>query len=190
MLKSPSNDAASLRGKLSVRCTAWRAWRKNTLLGFASIQIAELDLTIYDVAVHAKNDRAWAQLPGRPWVEDDRSSAATTARSNIARSLNSAAKRCASAVIDVVVRTTRTPGNAGGGDMTRISEREAARAAVVLDEAKKLGIMVGAARDGSEHTIITPPGLGPGVGMSFSRAINDLREAVIDHILRESGARQ
>jgi hypothetical protein len=70
MLKSPSNDAASLRGKLSVRCTAWRAWRKNTLLGFASIRIAELDLTIYDVAVHAKNDSAWAQLPSKPWVRD------------------------------------------------------------------------------------------------------------------------
>ena len=58
--------------KLTIVCGDWRPRRKNTLLGFARIEIVELDLTIHDVAVHAKNDRAWAQLPGRPWVEDDR----------------------------------------------------------------------------------------------------------------------
>jgi hypothetical protein len=56
--------------KLSVRCTDWRPLRKNTLLGFARVQIAELDLTIHDVALHRSHGRLWAQLPSRPWVKD------------------------------------------------------------------------------------------------------------------------
>ena len=73
---------------------------------------------------------------------------------------------------------------------TRERARAAARAAFILDEAQKLGIRVGAAHDGSEYTIITPPRLGRGVGMSFSNAIAEVREAVIDHILRENGVRR
>jgi hypothetical protein len=56
--------------KLTVICEAWRPLRKNTLAGFASIKIVEMDLAVHDVAVHQKNDRTWAQLPGRPWVKD------------------------------------------------------------------------------------------------------------------------
>jgi hypothetical protein len=68
--------------------------------------------------------------------------------------------------------------------------RDAARAAFLLDEALKLNIRVGAAHDGSEFTIVTPPGLGPGVGMAFSRALNEVAEAVIEYILAENGVRR
>lgn len=70
MLKSLGNDAHSPRGKLSIVCVDWRRLHKNTLCGFARIRIAELDLTIHDVAVHQKGDRLWAQLPARPWIKD------------------------------------------------------------------------------------------------------------------------
>jgi hypothetical protein len=56
--------------KLSITCADWRPLRKNTLLGFARIRIAELDLTVHDIAIHQKNGRTWAQLPARPWVKD------------------------------------------------------------------------------------------------------------------------
>jgi hypothetical protein len=56
--------------KLTVTCDSWRPLKKTTLLGFARIRIAELDLTIHDVAVHRKNDRTWAQLPSKPWIKD------------------------------------------------------------------------------------------------------------------------
>lgn len=52
-----------------------------------------------------------------------------------------------------------------------IEAREAARAAFLLDEALKLDIRVGAANDGSEFTIVTPPGLPVDVCMAFSRAL-------------------
>ena len=59
-----------MSGKLSVVCADWRPLRRNTLCGFARVRIAELDLTIHDVAVHQKGDRLWAQLPSKPWIRD------------------------------------------------------------------------------------------------------------------------
>jgi hypothetical protein len=59
-----------MSGKLSVVCADWRPLHRNTLRGFARIRIAELDLTIHDVAVHQKGERTWAQLPSKPWIRD------------------------------------------------------------------------------------------------------------------------
>ena len=59
-----------MSGKLTVECLAWRPLRRNTLLGFARIRIAELDLTIHDIAVHESHGKLWAQPPARLWVKD------------------------------------------------------------------------------------------------------------------------
>jgi hypothetical protein len=67
---------------------------------------------------------------------------------------------------------------------------EAARAAFLLDEALKLDIRVGAARDGSELTIVPPRGLEHEVYYTFRDAILEVREAVINHILVENGTRR
>jgi hypothetical protein len=56
--------------RLAITCDDWRPVRRNTLCGFARIHIAELDLSIYDVAVHQKGDRSWARLPSKPWIRD------------------------------------------------------------------------------------------------------------------------
>jgi hypothetical protein len=62
----------SKNGKLTVRCTAWRALDppKGTLVGFVSVRVAEMRITFGELAVHASHGKAWAQLPGRPWVRD------------------------------------------------------------------------------------------------------------------------
>jgi hypothetical protein len=57
-------------GKLTITCTAWRALKKNTLLGFATVRINELRLVIHDMAVHQKNGIFWAQPPSKPWFKD------------------------------------------------------------------------------------------------------------------------
>lgn len=57
--------------KLTLVCTAWRPWRKNTLLGFATITVVEMRLSIKDVAVHQKGESRWAALPARPQIRDD-----------------------------------------------------------------------------------------------------------------------
>jgi hypothetical protein len=65
--------------------------------------------------------------------------------------------------------------------------RDAARAAFLLDEAGRLDIRVGVARDGSAMIIAPPRGLPHGVYLSFRGALIDLHVAVVDHILREKG---
>lgn len=50
-------------------CLAWRAMKKNTLLGFAKIQLGAL--TINDVSVNTSNGRTWANLPSKPMVDRD-----------------------------------------------------------------------------------------------------------------------
>jgi hypothetical protein len=57
-------------GRFTVACTFFRPWPKNTLRGFASIKIAEIGMTIHDVAVHQKGSTRWAQPPARPQVHD------------------------------------------------------------------------------------------------------------------------
>jgi hypothetical protein len=56
--------------KLTVTCADWRPLRRNSLLGFARVRVAELRLTIHDVAVHQKGAALWAQPPARPWLKD------------------------------------------------------------------------------------------------------------------------
>jgi hypothetical protein len=58
-------------GKLTIRCTAWRQLRKNSLRGFATIQIVELRMTMNEVGVHQRNGKSWAQPPSRPWISKE-----------------------------------------------------------------------------------------------------------------------
>jgi hypothetical protein len=57
-------------GKLTVICESFHPLIRNSLRGFAEITIAEMRLTIRDVAVHQKGDARWAQLPAKPQVKD------------------------------------------------------------------------------------------------------------------------
>lgn len=58
--------------KLNVTCTHFRELQRNTLLGFATIRIAEMKISISDVAVHEKNGKRWAQLPSKPLLDKDK----------------------------------------------------------------------------------------------------------------------
>jgi hypothetical protein len=49
----------------------WRPCERNTLKGFCKIKVPAWGLVIDGVAVHAKEDRKWAQLPARPQVDKD-----------------------------------------------------------------------------------------------------------------------
>ena len=63
-----------------------------------------------------------------------------------------------------------------------------ARAAFVLNEARRLNIRVGT--DGDDLLIAPPPGLPRSVYISFRDALLNLREAVVAHILVENGRRR
>jgi hypothetical protein len=58
--------------KHTIRCRGFRAFAKGTLVGFAVVHIAELRLTVHDVALHRKGAARWAQLPAKPLLRDGR----------------------------------------------------------------------------------------------------------------------
>jgi hypothetical protein len=61
-----------MSAKLSIVCLDFKPLCKNTLRGFAVVKIEQMRLVMREVAIHAKADSAWAQLPSRPWVKDGR----------------------------------------------------------------------------------------------------------------------
>lgn len=56
--------------KISLTCTDFRPLRRNTLRGFATIQIAHLRTTMREVAIHDRDGKTWAQPPSRPWTKN------------------------------------------------------------------------------------------------------------------------
>jgi len=58
-----------MSGKLSIECLDFRPLQKGTLVGFATIRIAQMRLTIKDIAIHDKEGRQWAQLPAKPQID-------------------------------------------------------------------------------------------------------------------------
>ena len=57
--------------KLSVTVSDFRTLHRNTLVGFCTVHITELRLSIFDVAIHVKNASRWAAFPSKPWVRDN-----------------------------------------------------------------------------------------------------------------------
>lgn len=49
---------------MQVSLIDWRAFRKNSLLGFASVRLGAL--LIRDLTVHAANGKRWVGLPAKP----------------------------------------------------------------------------------------------------------------------------
>lgn len=51
-----------------MRCTEWRTYRRNTLLGFATLQQAS-GLIISDASLHGKNGKSWVSPPAKPKID-------------------------------------------------------------------------------------------------------------------------
>jgi hypothetical protein len=58
-----------MSGKFNITVTDFRPLQKNTLRGFATIRISEMRLEIRDIAIHARDDSRWIQLPARPQLD-------------------------------------------------------------------------------------------------------------------------
>jgi hypothetical protein len=56
--------------KLTVRCLDFKPLCRNTLRGFAVVKVEQMRLVMREVAIHSKGDKAWAQLPSRPWIKN------------------------------------------------------------------------------------------------------------------------
>ena len=67
----PTNQAASAgTSSPRLKLLEWRAFRKNTLHGFAVVELPS-GLIVRDISVHQKNGKFWASLPARPMLDGD-----------------------------------------------------------------------------------------------------------------------
>ena len=55
-----------------IECLEFRRVERGTLKGFAKIKVPQWRLTMDDVAIHEKNGKAWAALPARPILDENR----------------------------------------------------------------------------------------------------------------------
>jgi hypothetical protein len=55
---------------MRIECESFKPFSKNTLRGFAVINIPDIRLRVKDVAIHVKNDSQWAQLPAKPQLKE------------------------------------------------------------------------------------------------------------------------
>jgi hypothetical protein len=55
---------------MKIVCKKFSPLERNTLRGFAEINIAELGMTLRDVAIHCKNGSTWASPPSKPQIKD------------------------------------------------------------------------------------------------------------------------
>jgi hypothetical protein len=53
------SDCRAPGAKITMTCRVYRAWARNMLRDFASIEIIEIGLTIHDIAIHEKGGARW-----------------------------------------------------------------------------------------------------------------------------------
>jgi len=143
--------------KLSIVCREFRPITQNTLVGFASIRVAELHLDIKDVALHQKGESRWAQLPAKPMIDK----------------------------AGAVIRDAST-GKIKYVNIFEFTDRanKAHCAEFILREAAAAGIKI--ATDGVELILFKPREMSRESWFSFERAIIALREEIIALIEQEN----
>jgi hypothetical protein len=63
-------DGTTVQGRPSLRLLGFRAVRKNSLRGFASIRLPN-GLVVNDVTIGEASGKRWARLPSKPMVDRD-----------------------------------------------------------------------------------------------------------------------
>jgi len=56
---------------MTITCTDYRPYPKNTLQAFVALTISDLGLTIRDVCLHVKDGERWVSMPARPYTDAD-----------------------------------------------------------------------------------------------------------------------
>ena len=54
-----------------IRCIKFRRFEKNTLRGFADLELTKSGLVIRDCTLHEKNDKQWVGFPARQYTDKD-----------------------------------------------------------------------------------------------------------------------
>jgi hypothetical protein len=54
-----------------IRCLKFRPFQKNTLRGFADLELSRVGLVLHDCPVHEKNGKEWVGFPARSYETRD-----------------------------------------------------------------------------------------------------------------------
>jgi len=54
-----------------IKCVRYRAFAKNTLKGFADLELTRVGLIIHDCTLHEKNGKEWVGIPARQYQGKD-----------------------------------------------------------------------------------------------------------------------
>jgi hypothetical protein len=57
--------------KPGMRLLSWKPLRKNSLLGFAAVELPTIGLKVHDIPVLASHNKIWASLPSKPQIDRD-----------------------------------------------------------------------------------------------------------------------
>jgi hypothetical protein len=56
---------------MSIRCTKFRAFQKNTLRGFVDLELSRVGLVLHDCTWHEKSGKEWVGFPARSYIGQD-----------------------------------------------------------------------------------------------------------------------
>lgn len=56
---------------MKVRVANFRPFERNTLQGFVDVTLVDIGLVLHDCTLHAKGEKRWVGMPGKPWVDGD-----------------------------------------------------------------------------------------------------------------------
>jgi hypothetical protein len=56
---------------MTIRCLRFRAFKKNTLLGFADLELTRVGLILRDCTLHEKNGKRWIGFPAKSFTGQD-----------------------------------------------------------------------------------------------------------------------
>ena len=54
-----------------IKCLSFRPYERNTLRGFADLEVTRAGLVFHDCLVHEMNGKQWVAFPARPYEDDD-----------------------------------------------------------------------------------------------------------------------
>jgi hypothetical protein len=54
-----------------IRCIRFRPYEKNTLKGFADLELTRVGLVLHDCCWHEKNGKEWVAFPARSYTDKD-----------------------------------------------------------------------------------------------------------------------
>jgi hypothetical protein len=56
---------------MSIRCISFRAYQKNTLKGFADLELTRIGLVLHDCTWHDKDGKEWVGFPARSYTDQN-----------------------------------------------------------------------------------------------------------------------